>query len=487
MDRRSDSGKLRRMPFFHLSRAGRRNALVAIGGLLLAGYFAAWAVGWHAKLGWQRAKADLLASGSLLTFEQSIPPTVPEAENFAAIPLLRPLWEDLGRDRVAGGPGEDSKVDPLAGLDLEPADERSTHYRFHAWQPDLGATVASLRTGPIPPGEAPARTILRLLAAHDARLTAFSEGVRRPASRFPLRYDHGLSMVRLNVVPFRHVALLYVLRATARLELGEAAAAAEDLVTLLRLGRHFQRERLPGVFQMGAYFAGTVAAPLRFGCQRRAWTADVLAVLERELEGWDIVAGFWRMQQADLSRFVLAAEADFARAADQAGLWTRLCSPLAALFFRTLEDFARGRAETLSRLPHSLSELGMLQAYLCHEEQLEESVAPWYGQLGHPGLPAGPRSFHRMVAAQARVELCLAAVRLERERLQAGRYPATTAGLHLPNDPLAGGPLGYGVAPDGARFRLAGVGWQVEPRGRDYHPLTDPWIRVSETAAADLP
>lgn len=101
--------KLKRFAKWLVSPAMQKRYLVALIGLITL--FALFHVeeNWRGARAWNQLKAELLAKGEPLTIASSIPPEVPDAENFCATPLLTNLPN-----------AEATNIDPKTGNHLPP-------------------------------------------------------------------------------------------------------------------------------------------------------------------------------------------------------------------------------------------------------------------------------------------------------------------------------------------------------------------------------
>lgn len=453
--------------------------------------------GWWARRSWQAEKARLAAAGQLPTIAELIPPPIPEADNFAAVPALRADWENVAKARGRYEYHNASEFDPMPALSLKKPGEKSVAYSVDPTrQPlDFSPALAGFRHLDPLPGERPAETILRTLEAVAEPLRDISAGLRRPGCRFPIRYERTLYAVQPNFLFYRRLAQLYTLRAAASLEVGRADVAAEDLVSILRLGRHLRRD--PGLTQLVNATGISVLATqfVWLGATRHAWSAAHLAAFEKELAGDDLFRDHARSLRLEAAVNVavwesVVEEGDRATANLAAALSERTVRFLygQTMFYPSLGVLARANARLLAALPGSRPERFQPAAFVQALAAIEADSARWSGTLIATTMVSHERIVLRLVAVQSRLELCLSAVRLEAQRVAGGRYPASLDGLAMPADLLTGLARRYEVSPDGARFRLLGQDWQL-PNGDSTAQVLNKapacqWYSNAEGAAA---
>ncbi|MBS0660202.1 MAG: hypothetical protein JSR82_18430 [Verrucomicrobia bacterium] len=439
---------------------------------------------WWARRHWLAEKARMLASGEISTLAAAIPPPLPEADNFAAIPRLRAQWVEIEKER---GPLEifpDAAFDPIPELNLTRSSKNGVGYRMAVYPeaPDLAEALRDVRHLDPLPGEAPAATILRTLEPLQEILGDLADGLRRPGCRFPVQYARSYFAVQPSSAFFRRLGQLFGLRAAARLELGQIDAAAEDVAAMLRLGRHFRQD--PGLLRLGIGAAVTTDGTrmVWLGLSRNLWRAEHLQSFSRILDGTDYFADFARAARLE---FVVAA--DLWEQALEEGTRFRDLRNLAsvvsdrtvrfavgdAMYYAGLTAFARASADLQKSLPATRPTQFQPAAFEAAMGEIERRSARWDGTLISLSLPKYERSLQRYLMAQAKVELCQSALQLEALRLVDGRYPAQPP-AGMPNDFMSGRPRVYEASADGQRFRLRGTPWRRE--GDPELPAKDnPW------------
>ncbi|HEX4264959.1 MAG TPA: hypothetical protein VH597_11515, partial [Verrucomicrobiae bacterium] len=200
------------------------------------------------KMGWNKFRRVEEAAGEKFALADSIPPAVPEAENFALSPLLRPAldydqttnglrWRDtnayqhLSNVRIDLGRGGGNAKAPEFGGGGRPGTltdfkAAADFYRNNTNYPQA-ATSAD-----------PAVVVLTALNKFEPDLRELREdAAKRPASRFPIQYDHEPTFAILlpHLANVKGVALVCDLRAVAELDTHHTAEAFADLQLGFRL------------------------------------------------------------------------------------------------------------------------------------------------------------------------------------------------------------------------------------------------------------
>lgn len=423
-----------------------------------------------AKRDWLQRRAEFIASGVYAPYETLIPPLIPDEQNFAAIPLLRQQWEEVAKERPLDEPYNSLQFEALPELNLAATSGVSVHYPFDPkWVlPDLNPTLPTIRRAPAVEGESAAQAILQALEPQRALLDEIAVGLQRPGCRFPIRYERTLTAVQPSSLSFRRLAQVYGLRATARIEAGLADAAAQDVASILRLGAHFRRDPVLVKTMIGVAISNLAAQFVWQGLARQLWQERHLQSFERELAVTDLFRDYratLRMETsmgASLWEDSLRTAGGFRRLLNVAeAISSRAANALAGdlVLYPCLTAYVRqcGRIDTW--LPASRPAKIDTRAYESLIEEIEAAGQRWDGLMIALTLPGYQRSFWRVSMIQARLELCLSAIRLERARQAQGRFPATLEGLQLPNDFLTGLPVRYEVAQDGSRYRIVRQSW----------------------------
>ena len=424
---------------------------------------------WRAKRAWESYRAEKEAHGERLDMQPLIPPAVPDDQNFAMTPLLKPMFpatpstyaSDLGKKLDYPHP-KDQKAASLGN--------RLTGQRFDpvAWKAYFG-------------GE----DVLPWIEKLDPELHEISEALRRPYSRFPIAYEKGFSASLPHMGVLMKLSKLYALRARAELHDGRPDAAMADVQSVFRLSQSVKDEPLLISMLVRIAICQVGLQAVWEGLEERKWTDAQLSELQTSLEKEDFPKGLalaFRGERASANDFLSSAlkkpeiipvmiSMSEARENSQ---WRFM--PGALIYrnmlavnqyhdrFRFASDSAAHRispdvfkdAES-SLLDVTVSVLGL------HPPNLYKALA----RLLLPALNSvGSKAAYTQVSIDEAVIACA----LERHRLANGQYPDALEKLMpaylktLPPDVTTGEKLHYRLNDDGT-FLLYSTGWDGKDEG----------------------
>ncbi|MCC7374694.1 MAG: hypothetical protein IT581_08555 [Verrucomicrobiales bacterium] len=469
---------------------------------------------WQGSRAWRDERQRIEALGRRTEIQALVPPAVPDHENFARIPLLRPLfdytrhqgevwagvqWRDtngyrLAYEALAFGDSQKKRFkDPK-----EPSWTRGERLDLKAWQAAFrnpkqqDAIIANLAsTGQntnltLLPEDAPAgRDILNLLGQYQKVFDTLATGVLLPHSRFPVHYEEVYSALLPHLHLLKRFTSRFSLRATAYLAESHPDKAAEDVATCLRLADATRTEPFI-ISQLVRHAALDIALqPAWEGIITHAWTESQLALLQSQFTTIDLMAGWRRGMETERAAAVWAVK-------KMAG--SMESRRLMAEMYEAIGNPSRSDVRPAFPLPYALVApqgwfYGSLADASKSMEQLENSTPqniPTLRSSWHPtqqplrisrllyhclmvnGVGKLSVTYINTVRRQIHLELAATACALERHRLANGSYPDTLAPLvpkylpAVPVDPIDGQPLRY--RRDAAdRFAL----WSVGENGTD--------------------
>lgn len=456
---------------------------------------------WQGRRAWEAYRADAEKRGVVFDLEKLMPPPVPDAENFAATPLLRPFQSgnpEFDRYRA----DHQNKV-PDAPISLMDTSSKvpypAEHNDFLGHRTDLALWQSYFRGSTNWPQWPEPRTaeqdVLKALSRWDGEIAELHSAAARPKTRFNMRLtEDGVSTLLTHLSCLKVASATVRLRAKAEIKSGQTDAAFADANLVFRLGDALQTEPV--------LISHLVRIAIHTLALRTVWEglAD---------HRWaDAQLAHW---QEELVKRNFAAELRHAMAGERA-------------FGNLAIEFIRRRPEMLDSLGSvgdgesssgttpfgrqlaQLTPRGWLWAEQIHYNQM-------FDDYFVSALPAGPGLFnaalmqerrgamegdfqrhasgvrsmlrHRVIArmllpaltgvmpkacrAQAFTQLAITACALERHRLARGSYPESLAALApefgpLPPDPMSAQPFHYERTADG-RFRLWSVGWNGKDDG----------------------
>ncbi|MDR3672182.1 MAG: hypothetical protein P4L36_15140 [Holophaga sp.] len=307
-------------------------------------------------------------------------------------------------------------------------------------------------------------------------LDRMAEAASRPSCRFPegiQRYSFLSTMARV-----------LHLRAEVRVHAGLYQGALEDIVTLLRIGRHLQRgPGLPAV--IGRMVAETALQPLWEGLQTHAWTPQQLVMLQEALASMDLPGGL----RADQSR-----RREYAQAAQEldahpwtlmgwteltpAGFWNRCLFSLLprGWAYQCLAAEDRSEAQVMAAVGPGRRIVPL------RVQDFPRTPSPYLWAGGPYGGGSTLKKLRTATWVQASLDQARVACALERFRLARGVYPGALDEMvpnylaQVPSDWLTGAPLTYTAKEAG--FRLGATGW-TDPDVPESKETAKAWKWVS--------
>lgn len=448
-----------------------RRSLVIMGGLaILLGLFHV-VENYRGRRAWRLWKSAREAAGQTYDRAAFIPKAIPDADNFAAAPIVADVnyWRNTGSWWSLPGVFVNG---PTAG------DWRSGH------PADFAAFA----------GELKGQRMEAFLEKYETPLEELSTAARRPGSRLKLDYLNPEEMPPL--LSMRARAKVLRLRALARLQSGHAEAALEDVLTGLRMIQHLQQE--PHVISqlLRMAYVNILVQPIWEGLRGHAWNEAQLVRLQAALEPIDLVASMKRAWQFERCTAVAiwskgaeeSPESFLSLSADAtmpAGRFARAAGRLLlpkGWAYQNLWAMDRVYEEQLIAVLDS-------DRHLVHADQHRRAMAAFasprrtpYTWAMHGFLPGLLGQNVRVAWAQSGLDLARIACALERHRLVTGNYPEDLQGLvpavlaQVPHGVVGGHPFRY--EHQNHSYRLYSTGWNGTDEGGkvDPDPEQGDWV-----------
>lgn len=277
---------------------------------------------WRGRRAWQNLKREFEARGERLDMAAFIPPRIPDEQNLAMTPLLKPLFE-FEFDRTPGRNGlswrDTNAMARLNRLRLDPGPpasgisrpvpgdwQRARRMNLFEWQVYLQEIQKpkgspKLPTPPLSGDPAKAATeILRVLSRFDTELRELAAAAQqRPGARFPLDYDTGFLTALPHLAPLCRIVDVLELRAAAELVLGRTNEALEDTLVGLRLADSIKTEPLSICYLVRLRLHDRLLQSTWEGLVERCWNNRQLAVLQEKLETADMLSDLARAKRAE--------------------------------------------------------------------------------------------------------------------------------------------------------------------------------------------
>ncbi len=434
---------------------------------------------------WENYQAAAKARGEKLTLAEFSPPAVPDDQNFAMTPLLKPFFSD---------PSYGDQLQKRLSLDISEESDLYTTLlpeEFSQWergeQMDLRKWVAFFQRP----------DVLAELKKHEADMAEISAALLRPYSRFPFHYDnlttlgmgfslHGRSLMSLS--------RLFQLRCFAELVEGKNDEALADTLTLLRLSQANRDEPLI-VSQVYSDFNLEMGLQIAWeGLATHRWTDAQLATLQQEIQKIDLFPQFLRAEQSERAYFCdwlvsFSQQTWSDRMSMFKDSWDNAGIHLQAVILLSLSRVGISRALVVGNTWYELVfriinvadrrfDLEQMKASMLESKQGNTA----YGYLiqgnpllDNPSLYNVDRDMVKFAYTQSSLDEAAVACALERYRLAEGSYPEKLEELSpqfiakLPHDDVSGEPLHYHRTPNG-QFMLYSVGWV----GKDLGGAVDP-------------
>jgi len=429
---------------------------------------------------------DLLARGEPIRLEEIIPPPIPDEQNLAAIPLLKPLLEysegpdglrpadTNGQARAKGIRTEVSKPTFMAFASQQGRKEsnyaKGQRTDLALWQAYYWSLTNSL-PHPLSPTLSPGQTVLEVIDRHSAELRELREGAQsRPFARFPVRYDQLSTMPLDHLGALKTIALTLSLRASALLAENQPEEALDDILLAQRLADSIRDEPVLISQLVRMSIASATLQPVWEGCLDHRWTAETLMRLQQMLATRDSFESIKTGLRGE--RVLVSTDAD--RIARN-GIPPEAGGPLDSAEYRMILRWMPRGWIRLGQVAHGRYVLAINEALSTARNHTDlppkgtllaryidpKSAFTILAALSAPGL--ADNSLDRAFEQETWRRLALVGLALERYRLAEGQYPEQLSALapgyleSIPSDIMDGQPLRYSRI-DAGDFHLYSVG-----------------------------
>lgn len=255
---------------------------------------------WRSEQRWQRYAAEARAHGVKLMLTDFAQPEIPDAQNFAALPMMRKLFTEpegakpfhLPQAKSGGadnlqfpkGNAPPSYGDPTKGPNIDLA----------IWQDYFQAAGFLAEKS-----SAPAHGVLQALDHFAPEFREWSEWRTRSQCHFPLVLTNPLGMHLPHVDPAHAAAKMFTLRMRAHLAVADSGAAYTDFQDALQAYRMFREEPLLVIGLVRIAILRTVLDGVGDGLKNRSWGPAELEKIQGDLAAIHLI---------DDWRFALASE-----------------------------------------------------------------------------------------------------------------------------------------------------------------------------------
>ena len=402
------------------------------------------------RAAWREYQADAAARGVALRLEDYLAPMPPPDQNFAAVPLFADLFSDSPEKKARA-----ARAFGIAGDDRPEGSDPS-----FARRTDLGAWATFLAKDgpPIDQAKAPPDRLIAALdryAQEDAELRI---AAARPACRFPVKWEDGLSALLPHLSVLMNAARVNGLRLEAHAAQGNRAAL-DDFRLGMRLVAALEKEPalINGVVRVALF--RILANAVWSGFAAGAWDAAALQEIERSMAGLNFLED-WKFCSSSERAAMNVVMEQFV--ATNPGERNRLLRDAAA---------GSGTHAPWGLLPRGWLRQNMVRMNQYMDEVTEEMdgeaerfrpakkrhalpdppnpVQRFYYSLGYLLVPAFDTAQRRFMEAHTLKQQVMAACALERYRRGHGAFPETLAQIvpefsaKTPHDVIDGQPLRY--------------------------------------------
>ena len=244
---------------------------------------------WRGRRAWAAYRGAAEARGEQLFMKDFIPADIPDAENYAAIPLLRGVFERTNEGNALvtsfSLPNDNLPNRPKGQMFAAVSDERPTDLAW--WQEYfVWGKLVKEKSGNA------ARDVLDGLGKYEPALQQLRDASSRPRCKFPTNWQDGFSTALPHMTVLQGAARLFVLRMDALLALGDSAAAYAEFRHVLRIHDALITEPslISGLVRISAL--RIMASGVRDGLAAGRWTDAELRAIEKDLAGVNMLAGF---------------------------------------------------------------------------------------------------------------------------------------------------------------------------------------------------
>ena len=447
---------------------------------------------YRGRAAWRAYETEAKARGVKLDFADYIPPKIPDAENFASIPIFDAVFRASDANEEFRDP---FKLHPMTNGKLPNCADPVKQERIDlaAWQKYFVETKLLPSAG-----ENAAADVLKALENFAEPLAQLREASTRPHCHFPVHWEKGVAASLPQWSLLMGAAKINALRLSAHLTLGDNVSACEDFRDGLRLITVTREEPslIAGLVRVAC--GVTMENAVWSGLAGHQWTEADLRNIETDLAPLDWLNGYVFAMGSErgctngMLNMVIESKAKLAGLIRDANI--------------IKSDNALSNEWTYALYPTGWHYRSKVRANRHFDEMLarfEPGQRRWFGERAMPSSPKNikdtPTKIRllffalaapgfeecetRFVQAATFTDHARLACALERFRLARGAFPQALSELtpdfltSLPVEIVNGEPYRYRRTEDGS-FVLHSVGIDL----RDDGGVTDPKARASKQA-----
>ena len=440
---------------------------------------------YRGRAAWRAYETEAKARGVKLDFADYIPPKIPDAENFASIPIFEAVFRASDAKQTIPNPfklpeAKDGKLPKLA----DPV--KQERIDLIAWQKYFVETKLLTAAS-----ENAAADVLKALENFDAPLAQLREAGARPHCHFPVHWEKGFAAELPYLGILMSASKLLALRLDAHLALGGSAAAYEDFRDGLRLATAIRSEPtlIAGLVRIAV--ATTLENAVWGGFAGRQWAEPELRKIEADLAQLDWLGDYVFALTSERGGFNLLTDMIIERP-QEFGSVAAMSETVSRDAFRLypVGCFYQSKVRANHFFDEQLARIDSRQRRFFGERAVPSSannITSWAGRIYYMlcciGTPVFEQVEKRSVQLATMTDHTRLACALERFRLACGAYPETLAELGpefiaaIPVEIVSGEPYRYRRTEDGS-FVLYSVG----PDLHDDGGVIDPKASASKQA-----
>ena len=442
---------------------------------------------WRGRRAWAAYKLEQEALGEPLEIEAFKPKPVPDDQNFATTPLLKPLLS-YHYDRTPGKAHQLVWENPT-GLQYVQAINHTARMPKGTNAPSMGNAIKSQTTDipawagfyrgntnyPQAAADAkPGAVVLTALSKYQAEIDEIRTASKRPFSQFDIHVQEGVDALLPQLAVLKSFSSMIRLSALAHLSLGQRGEAFEDLELCFRIANTLSTEPtlISQLVRIALLSIGTETA--WEGFQQHAWTEPQLNRLQEIASKFNLLEDYQFAMRSErafgnklLDRLIQGGyDAASTGLVDEGSARVMKLVPIGWFYQNKL---------TINRMHASMVFTSVdpkkRRAFPERAEALENafvhaSITP-YNMLARMLMPALAKAAAKSARGQAGLDFLQIASALEKHRLAQGAYPKSLEGLTpnqlktIPNDLIDGKPLRYRLETHGG-YTLYSIGWDAK-------------------------
>jgi len=445
--------------------------------------------GWQGRRAWNAYRTAYESRVGSLDFKSYVPKEIPDAENFAAIPLVR-AWFDAPYTNSVMATDDFNRVQPAKDVSLlcVRGGDQPHFCDLVAWRDAFAEAdkIAGPVTNVALSGRFDARSraeaapaVLAALRDDDGLWDTLREASQRPRVRYPVDYlaedPWGIRLPHLARI--KGCCLRLELKACAELALNQTTNALSDIKLALYLADSVKDEPIVISWLIRVVSVQLAIGPVWEGLAEHRWSDAQLQELQSWFDHYDFAAGLRNCLRVERTAGVLTMDLVGRKDLPELGTFADTTRALTAIarfappgwrdreklqYCRLFDLEFQGAWDSAGR---RFSPSQVISNAAAFDAAIAGSWQPilHHRLMARLLLPALGRTPFKAAAAQTAADQAAISCALERYRLATGDFPAELQALSpkfmaaLPYDVITGAPYQYQRTADG-RFTLASVG-----------------------------